>query len=120
MPKNSELDNYHHFPHQNGTPLQIVRWTGRRVALASDASSTAMALPVAASLIEISATENCYMTFGDAGAVASASIAVDGPRLFLSGVQIVPVPLDGSGDPYTHLAVIQQGTAGIVQVEEVI
>ncbi len=118
--KNSELDNYHHFPYQNGTPLQIVRWTGQRVALASDADSTAMAIPTGASLIEVAATENCYIAFGDSGVVASSSVATDGPRLFLAGVQIIPVPLDGDDVPYTHMAVIQAGTAGIVQIEEVI
>lgn len=118
--KAGQLDSYFHFPFQNGAPLQVVRWSGQRVAIASDGDSTAMQiLPAGAKLIEISATQDCYMAFGDGAVVASGTVAPDGSRLFLAGAQIVVVPLDSEDVPFTHCAVIQAGVAGIVQIEGV-
>jgi hypothetical protein len=109
-------------PFQKGTPLQVVRWSGNRVGVASGVSgSTEELLPAGAQLIEITATENIYIRFGNTGMpVASTTIADDGSRLFLAGVQVVPVPLDAAGNPFDYFSVIRAAaTSGIVQIEEV-
>ena len=116
----NELENYFHFPYQNGTPLQVVRWSGKRVGGAFGGTSARFTLPIGAFLIELSATANCYVAFGGSAVDAVASIADDASRLFLTGVQVIPVPLDGSGDLYTHIAVIQASEGvGVLQVEKV-
>lgn len=103
--------------HQH-TPLQITRWTEQRIGATFTGSNQALLIPVGAIVIELSATENCFINFGDSGAVATSTIANDGSRLFLAGVQVIVVPLDGDV-PFTHIAVIQQAAAGILQIEEV-
>ncbi len=101
------------------TPVQIARWTEQRVSVTFTGTSARLTIPSGAVLIEISASENCFLNFGNGSVDASSTIATDGSRLFLAGVQNVVVPLDGSGDPFTHVAVIQQTVAGLIQVEQV-
>ena len=119
------LDKHHVFsfhPYQKGVPLQVVRWSGQRVSVASGAAgSTELALPAGYTLLEITATENIYIRFGNTGMdVASTTVANDGSRLFLAGVQIVPVPLDSNDNPYDYFSVIRAAaTNGIVQIEGV-
>lgn len=111
---------YPFHPYQKGTPLQVVRWDGARVASTITASSVALVMP-STTLVEITATQNCYIRFGTGAPTASASIANDTNRLFMSGVQIVPVPIDpGTGVAYTHVAVIRVDTDGFFQVEAVV
>jgi len=111
---------YPHLPFQKGTPLQVVRWAGERVFTAVTVTSAALVLP-STTLIEICATENCYIRFGTGAPTASSSVANDTNRLFVAGVQIVPVPIDpATDDPYTHIAVIRETTDGLFQVESVI
>ncbi len=112
---------YPFHPYQKGTPLQVVRWAGERVGVACGASSLELVLPAGAHLVEISSTENAYINFQTGtGVTATSTIADDGSRLFVAGVQLVPVPFDpGTGEPYTHIACIQVDTAGIFQVEAV-
>ena len=58
--------------------------------------------------------------FGDGTVVATATIGNDASRLFLAGVQIVPVPIDGGTQlPFTHMSVIEAASAGVFQVEKV-
>ena len=108
--------NDHNFP--GDTPLQVPRWTEQRESVTTSGASQRLTLPTGASLIEISAQEAAYLNFGDNTVDASAVIANGESRLFLAGVQVVPVPLDSSGDPQTHVAVLQESVAGIFQVEE--
>ncbi|NIO42811.1 MAG: hypothetical protein GTO41_23265, partial [Burkholderiales bacterium] len=49
-------------------PLQVVRFSGKRVGGAFTGSSTLFTLPTGATLVEITATENCYIEFGGASA----------------------------------------------------
>jgi len=111
---------YPFLPFQKGTPLQVVRWAGDRVGTACGASSVELVLP-STSLVEIASTENCYINFKTGtGVTATSTIATDGSRLFMAGVQLVPVPLDpATGDPYTHMACIRAVTTGVLQVEAV-
>jgi hypothetical protein len=109
------------YPYQKGTPLQVVRWSGTRVAVVSGAAGSAeLALP-STSLIEITATENIYIRFGNTGMdVATTTVATDGSRLFMAGVQVTPVPLDSNGNPYDYFSVIRAAsTNGVVQIEAV-
>ncbi len=101
-------------------PLQVTRWSEKRVATAFNSTSARLTIPADAVLVEITATENCFINFGDNTVVATSTIANDGSRLFLAGVQIVPVPLDGETPrvPYTHVAVISEAADGTLQVEE--
>lgn len=106
------------FPFSGKTPLQVVTWSGSRDSIALAATSARVALPTGSKLIEISASENAYIAFGDNTVTASSTIGATS-RLFVAGVQIVPVPLDSSGDPHTHIAAIQEASGGILQVERV-
>lgn len=104
---------------KGNTPLQVVRWSGARQAVVSSASSKVIPLPAGLEGMEISAVEDVYVNFGsDDTVVASSTIASDGSRLFLKGVQVVPVPIDpATAAPYTFMAVIRKSTDGIFQVE---
>ena len=105
----------HVFPEQE-TPLQVVRWTNNIIQATTSGTSARTALPSGASLVEIRCTENVYLKFGDVTVVAAAD---NTSSLFLAGTQVVPVPLDSSGDPETYIAYIQESAAGTLQVEEV-
>jgi hypothetical protein len=101
-------------------PLQVVLWSAQRDSIILGPASLRVEIPNNAALIELSASENCYINFGDVTVVASSVIATDGSRLFIAGVQVVPVPIDPATDePYTYIAALQQGTGGILQVEQV-
>lgn len=101
-------------------PLQVTRWTEQRDFIAFTGTSQRITLPEISELIELSATENCFINFGDSTVVASSTIASDGSRLFLAGVQVVPVPIDiVTDEPFTHLAVIRNTVDGTLQVEKV-
>ena len=102
------------------TPLQVVRWSEQRASFVADGTTERLVIPNNAKLIEISAVENCFINFGDVTVNATTTIATDGSRLFLAGVQTVPVPLDPATlAPYTHVAALRQATDGIFQVEQV-
>lgn len=102
------------------TPLQVTRWSEKRVALGFNGTSDFIVIPAGAVLVELTANENCFINFGDDTVVASSTIATDGSRLYLAGVQIVPVPLDSQDPrvPFTHIAIIRETTDGIFQCEE--
>lgn len=102
------------------TPLQVTRWSEKRVALSFNITSDRIVIPVGAVLVELTADENCFINFGDVTVVATSTIATDGSRLYLAGVQVVPVPLDTADPrvPFTHIAVIRQTTDGVFQCEE--
>lgn len=112
---------YPFHPYQKGTPLQVVRWSGTRIGVVSSNVATAEAALPSTSLVEITATENIYIRFGNTGmSVADTTIANDGSRLFLAGVQVIPIPLDSNGDPYDYFSVIRAAdTNGVVQLEAV-
>ncbi len=101
-----------------GIPLQVARWSGKRISMTFGAGSGRVVIPAGSQTIELTAAENCFIAFGDVTVVASSTIATDGSRLFLAGVQAVSVPLDTDGIPFTHVAAIQQTVAGILQVEQ--
>lgn len=104
---------------KSSTPLQVTRWTGNRVGVTTGAAAQLIALPAGTELIEITATENAYVAFGDGTVVATQAVDATS-RLFLAGVQIVPVPIDsGTMLPYTHMSVIEAASAGVFQVEKV-
>lgn len=110
-----------YLPFQKGVPLQVVRWAGERVFSTLTASSSASLTLPSDSLLEITASQNCYIRFSSGTAVAAASVANDTNRLFLAGVQIVPVPIDPATDlPYTAIAAIRVDTDGHFQVESVL
>jgi len=101
-------------------PLQITRWSENRVATAFSAITARLTIPADAVLVEIVASENCFINFGDNTVEATTTIASDGSRLFLAGTQIVPVPLDAQDPrvPFTHVAVVAEAADGVLQVEE--
>ncbi len=102
-----------------GTPLQLVKWSERRVSITFTGSTQRVVIPSGALIVELTATESCYINFGDDTVAADSTIATDGSRLYLAGVQMVPVPLNSVGVPFTHIAAIQRTVAGILQIEEV-
>jgi len=102
-------------------PLQVARWTGKRAGLAVTDTAQTLIIPAGSIVIEISAVENCYIRFGtDSVTAADNTIGDDVSRLFLSGMQVVPVPIDATTDaPYNRISVIRATTNGIFQVEKV-
>ena len=108
-----------HIFEESQTPLQVVRWTEQRVAVTTTGSSQRLTLPTLADLIEITAVEAVYINFGGNAVDASNTIANDGSRIFLAGVQVVQVPIDSATElPFTHVAVVQVASPGVFQVEE--
>lgn len=103
----------------NNTPLQVVRWTEQRVEITVTGVSARATIPNNAALVELASTEHCYINFGDNTVDATTTIANDGSRLYLIGVQLIPVPIDlATDEPYTHIAAIRLDTSGILQIEE--
>lgn len=108
------------FGSKSSVPLQVTRWTGQRVAVTTSAVAELIQLPTDAELIEITATENVYVAFGDGTVVATQSVGNDASRLFLAGVQIIPVPIDSGSDlPFAFMSVIEESSPGVFQAEEV-
>ncbi len=114
-----ELDGDICFNVHRHVPLQVTRWSEQRIGATFTGTSQTLTLPTGAVIIELSCTEDCYLNFGAGGVTATPVIATDESRLFLAGVQVIVVPLDGAGDPFTHVGVIQSTAAGIIQIEEV-
>lgn len=102
-------------------PLQIVRWSGQRVALTTSAIAQLIVLPVGSVCVEITAVQNIFMTFGDDSVVTTKVIENNGARLYLAGVQVAPIPLDpATGEEFTHVSVIEDALPSIVQIEQVL
>lgn len=102
------------------TPLQVVVWSGKRRSVTTTVVSQRITLPVGTSCLEIISLQDCFLAFGDETVVADMVIADDASRIFIAGMQIIPVPRDSSGVLFTHLAVIKGvGPGGIFQIEKV-
>ncbi len=100
--------------------LQVTRWTGQREFKTTSVTSQLITLPTGSKVIEITAVADVFINFGDGTPVASSTIASDGSRLLLAGVQVIPVPINpATGNEYLKVAVIQSTAAGIFQVEQV-
>lgn len=117
MAKVQRFDQLQHvimFP--NGSAVQIARCTGERIQIeATDSPSEAVPLPEGARLVEIRATEDCYIRFGDETVVATTDHE---SMLFLRGVQPVAILLDGDNDPLTHVSAVRLGSQNaVVQIE---
>lgn len=109
------------YVYPNGERVQVLRWSGQREFIDFSGTTARVTLPAGAQLIEIAATEDCYLNFGGATVDATGTPGDDASRLFIKGVQQVPVPIDpGTDEPYTHVAAIQSATAGRVQVEKLV
>ena len=103
-----------------GRPLQITRWTGQRVALTTSPTAQLIVLPVGSVCVELTAVQNLFLAFGDDSVVTTKTIANDGPRLYLAGVQVIPLPIDpATGLVFTHVSVISDTVPGIIQIERV-
>lgn len=98
--------------------LQVPAWSEKRVGGTLAVATDRFVLPTGATLIELSVTEDSFINFGDVTVDASSVIADDDSRLFMAGVQIVVVPEDNDGVPFTHLAFIRVATNGIIQAEK--
>ncbi|MCK5318856.1 MAG: hypothetical protein KAJ55_13150 [Anaerolineales bacterium] len=108
------------FGAKSSIPLQVTRWTGQRVGVTTSAVAELIQLPAGTELIEVTATENVYVAFGDGTVVATQSVGNDASRLFLAGVQILPVPINPLGNvPFTHMSVIEESSPGVFQAEKV-
>lgn len=103
-----------------GLPLQITRWSGQRASVTAGAAALRITLPVGSTCVEITAIQNIFLTFGDVTVVTTKVIENDGARLYLAGVQVIPIPLDpATGLVFTHVSVISDTIPGIVQIEQV-
>lgn len=106
-------------PHSDRVPLQVVRWSGDRVSISFTGSTARIGLPADTRLVELTATENCFIAFGDDTVDASSTIGAVS-RLFMAGVQVVPVPIDpATEDLYKYIAAIQETAGGILQMERI-
>ncbi len=84
--------------------LQVPAWSQERVGDKIEKNSVRVELPAGATLIELSATHNCYINFGDVTVVAEREAIPNGSRLFMAGMFVVVVPEDADGVPFTHVA----------------
>jgi len=114
------LDKGFLYPFTNRAPLQVVEWSGLRASIPFSGASANVALPSDCELMELSASQSCYIAFGiDNSIVATGTIGAVS-RLFLAGVQVVPVPLNpNTSQPFTWIAAIQYTAGGILQIEKV-
>jgi len=118
--KRDSVNEDYVFGSKSSQSLQVTRWTGKRVGVATSGAAELIALPADTELIEITSTENVFLAFGDNTVVATAVIADDASRLFLAGVQIIPVPIDVASDlPFAFMSVIQESSPGVFQAEKV-
>ena len=110
---------YRAFRWPNGDPVPALYLTGERVTLtAGNVSSSATALPTGTPFIVVRSTDAAWIRFGNAGVGDAA--AADHSVLFPPGVEAMPVPVDGSGVPYTHVKVIRAGSVdALMQFEAV-
>lgn len=98
----------------------ILTPSGSRVnaTTSAGASTTEAALPSGSKAIRISATEACFIRFGNTGVGAAAADA--NSMYFPAGVEYIGVPVDSSGAAYDYFRVIKAGTnETVVQIERV-
>lgn len=76
-------------------------------ATAGAASTAEAALPTGSKGLRISATEPCYIRFGNAGMDAAAANATS--MLFLAGTEYMGTPVDVNGVPYDYFRAIRAG-----------
>lgn len=94
---------------RHSQPIQVLApYEESAVTLTIAPGNARVALPAYAQVVEIAASENCRIRFGDSSVDATVSNA----RLFPNGVGVVAVPPGA-----THIAVTQyNGSAGLVSV----
>lgn len=102
--------------------LPLPRWRGKRLAVITTGTAQLLAMPQAdgSGICEMTAQKDCYIAYGGSGVVATKTIADDGSRFFLAGVQVISIPLDSEGKEYTHVSVLMDTEAGVFQLEEVV
>lgn len=113
----SKLTRAVRFP--DGSNVPIVYGTGTRVNNTAAATSAAeAALPAGAAVIEVRATDAIWLRFGNTGMAAAS--AANTSILFVGGEKVMPVPLDGSGNPYDYFRTLRVGSADVaVQIESI-
>lgn len=92
----------------NGTGIQALSM-GTVANAAVGGSSTATAIPSGSVIVEVSASTDCYILFGDSGATVSASTGAFFPK----GVAVYRVE-----DEQTHIAHIQSAAAGRITITQ--
>ena len=99
-----------------GAPAQMFYYSQQRGQFTTSGASQRQILPVGAILVELAAEEAAFYRF----VTVSGNATQDAnSHYFPAGVQQVPVDIDsGTGEPFTHIAVIQQSTAGLFQWAE--
>jgi len=97
-------------------PVFRTETTGVQISVASTASA-ATALTSGSRTVVIRCSQATYVKFGD-----NTVAATQGNDSFLvaAGTEIMPVPLDPTGAPYTHVSVIRLATDGVIQFFKVI
>lgn len=99
-----------------GTQAQIFYYTGVRGQLTTSGSSQRQILTVDTILVEISGENALFYRFVNSSGNATQDA---NSHYFPPGVQQVPVEIDPATDlPFTHIAAIQQTTAGLFQFAE--
>lgn len=98
---------------RNSAAVQVLGPGNYAGGFATGAASASAALPtgtVAGDVVRIAATQDCYIKFGAIGLTAATT-----DILFLAGAEFFKVPVGA-----THIAAIQVGSAGVVQVTKMI
>lgn len=113
----SKLTKVIHYP--NGSPVPVVYGSGTRVNnTAAAASAAEAALPTGAAVIEVRATDAIWLRFGNTGMAAASAASTS--ILFVGGEKVMPVPLDGSGNPYDYFRTLRVGSTDVaVQIESI-
>lgn len=104
-----------------GDPVQVVYGSGTRaVATAASASSSEVALPTGARLVEVRATGSVWLRFGNTG-MSAAAADVDS-ILFPAGEKPMLVSLDANNLPYDFFRVMRAANEAAdvsVQIESI-
>lgn len=114
MPTANEQYSKKNLKFKGGEAAQVFYWSGTRYTGSTSGTSARVEMTGNPVAVEITAASDIRIEFGDDAVVADAS-----SHWFLSGMQVVAVPIDpATKAPYTHFAVIQKDAAAEYQVEE--
>lgn len=94
--------------------MPVGRLSQQRANITVAGASDRVALPAGATLIRLTATNDCYVQFGD------NTVTADNTRMiFLKGTEVMFVPAKSATDrsAMTHIAALQVATGGTLQVE---
>ena len=110
-------DSFHYEGSPGVAPLLTPSGSRLNVTTSGGTSTSEAALPTGSEGVRISATEACWIRFGNTGLGAAAADSAS--MYFAAGVELMGIPRDADGVCYTHVRVIKAGSnETVVQFEK--